>query len=201
MKKLSPKLKNIISTAVITVAIAALAITCSVKFVRHTNYEVKYAVREDLFEIEHISDYSPSIKGTEGDAKIYKNFGKKNSVVLTKNSYETLEDLKAASLCIDNERFTYEPFENGKAMLIDHVDALNRLSTTTGVESIKNNEYDGFICSYENAKAIVSENADLKICPVEIELFLFQYLSFLIIELLLRNRLLHMGEFHLILTS
>ena len=170
INNLTPKKKNIIVTSIIGVVGLLLGVLTSVNFVKATNYEVKYGIREDLIEVEHISDYSPSIKGTEGDSAIYKNVGTKNSVLVSKTNYKTLSELEELNLCIDNERFEYEPFENGKSMLIDDVDGLDKVSTTDGTSAVKAGTYSGFICSYENAKTIVKNNSELVISDVEVEL-------------------------------
>ena len=74
--KIEKNKRNLIVTSSILVAASALGIVAGVEFKQFSDYETYFYVGDHV-EVQKFSDYSPNLKGTVGDAEIYKIQGKK----------------------------------------------------------------------------------------------------------------------------
>ena len=80
---LKDKKINIIVTSVILALALVITVITGVQFKQFSNYETQFYT-QDVDEVLHFSQYSPSLKGSVGDSEIYVKYGNQNTVLVTK---------------------------------------------------------------------------------------------------------------------
>ena len=80
---LKNKKTNIIFTSIFLALAIAITVITGVQFKQFSNFEAEFYT-QDVDQVLYFSQYSPSLKGSVGDAEIYVKYGNRNAVAVAK---------------------------------------------------------------------------------------------------------------------
>lgn len=166
---LSNKKTNLIVTAVIALVVIVVGIFASITFVSYYNFETEFIVNPTVDHIEHLSDYSPSIKGTINDIEIYVFCGTDNTVALVKasevNDYADVSKIPSSAVILADVN-QVENVADAEALVVKNY---TKQSKETAINAVKTGSANVALVSYADAKAAVASDATLAIAKAEVE--------------------------------
>ena len=161
---LKDKKTNIIFTSIIlALAIAITAIT-GVQFRQFSKFQTQFYT-QDVDEVLHFSQFSPSLKGTVGDSEIYVKYGNQNTVLVAKpdkaSAYQTKESLSGAKIVgIDGSTQLAAAINSGLTVETKPSAHQAILALDSGA--------DVAVLSYGEARTGINSGA-IKVLPIEVE--------------------------------
>jgi len=173
---LTNKKLNLIVTAIILAVGILVGVVTSIDFVEFYNYRTYWNGERDVIDhVEHLSQYSPNLKGKSNDVEIYVSHGSNNTVALVQASklgeYDTVE--KIAQAYEDNncqiiaDTVHYTTVADQQALtLSDHI-----VTKATAQDAINAAKGGGVgLVSYATAKQAIAADDTLAISQAKVEM-------------------------------
>ena len=164
---LKDKKTNIIFTSIIlALAIAITAIT-GVQFRQFSKFETQFYT-QDVDEVLHFSQFSPTLKGTVGDSEIYVKYGNQNTVLVAKadkaSAYQTQESLPQSIAAV----------QGSKQLTIAQAELTGKTFTESAtadevISALNASSAEVAVLSYGEAREGI-KNGTLAVLPFEVEM-------------------------------
>ena len=161
---LKDKKTNIIVTSIVLVIALVISIVTGVQFRNFSKFQTQFYT-QDVDEVLHFSQFSPSLKGTVGDSEIYVKYGNQNTVLVAKpdkaSAYQTKESLSGAKIVgIDGSTQLAAAINSGLTVETKPSSHQAILALDSGA--------DVAVLSYGEARTGINSGA-IKVLPIEVE--------------------------------
>ena len=162
---LKDKKINIIVTSVILALALVITVITGVQFKQFSNYETQFYT-QDVDEVLHSSQYSPSLKGSVGDSEIYVKYGNQNTVLVAKadkaGSFASLTSTTKIAGVQGSTQLAV-----AQTNLVDNV-IEEKSSATEVISALNANTVDVAVLAYSEAREGI-KNGTLAVLPIEVE--------------------------------
>ncbi|MBQ6884013.1 MAG: hypothetical protein IJO25_06705, partial [Clostridia bacterium] len=161
---LKDKKTNIIVTSIVLVIALVISIVTGIQFRNFSKFQTQFYT-QDVDEVLHFSQFSPSLKGTVGDSEIYVKYGNQNTVLVAKpdkaSAYQTKESLSGAKIVgIDGSTQLAAAINSGLTVETKPSSHQAILALDSGA--------DVAVLSYGEARTGINSGA-IKVLPIEVE--------------------------------